>query len=178
MAVKPKSKAKAPPRQHLTDAEIKQALKFAKARGLTKVDLRKPLTRYRKELALKYSEASKSPALYTTVKMTDAKARKAFKKKGFEGSGNKILVKKQASYETVRATKDGNISITNKYYPEFNKVLKPGLSKLRDLKPGEKYRIHMGGSTMTFSTYELLDDFLEGTDSDSDYGAEIVSAAV
>lgn len=173
-----KSKAKAPPRQQLSDAEIKEALRFAKARGLTKVDLRKPLTRYRKELALKYSEAAKSPALYSTVTVKDTKTRKAFKKKGFEGSGNKLLVKKQASYETVRVTKNNNLSITNRFHPEFNKILKPGISKLRDLKPGEKYRIYMGGSSTTFSSYELLDDFLEGADSDSDYGAEIISAAV
>lgn len=156
---KNKSKANTPPRQQLSDAEIKQALRFAKDRGLTKIDLRKPLNRYRIELASKYSEASKSPKLYTAVKVSSPKARTAFKQKGQVVGRDRVLVKKQATYETVRVRKDNSISISNKFYPEFNKVIEPGKA-LKPLKKGQKYALTFGTSIITFGSYKAIESFM------------------
>lgn len=165
------NKATSPKRQALSDAQVKQALKFAKSRGLTKIDLRKKLNPQRRRIAERYFEASESPKLYTTITIKDRKAVKAYKHGAqlteysrVEGAAyDKVLIKKERSTDTIRVLKDKRgrptkIKLTNPRSGTTKTIkIRSGIPSKRK---SERYAIPLGASTKTFENEELLREFM------------------
>ena len=109
----------------------KAVLKAAKARGLTKIDLRKPLSRYARSLVKDFEPVYRQEA---SVVKIDAKAKKAYKntltvKRGY------AIVPKEDIRKSARFDKKTHRIIVG------GKPLTPETVKFPDLKPGKRYAV-------------------------------------
>jgi len=86
------------------EKSLRDALKFAKARGLFKGDLRKPLSPYRAKVARKYLDASKSPSDYVSLKVGRGAKNAGGQRVVATGNG-RVLVSKEYVRETVTYSK-------------------------------------------------------------------------
>lgn len=101
-----KSKAKNSNRRQATQHE-KAVLKAAKARGLTTIDLRKPLSRYARSLVSKFESVYRQEASVVSIPKG---ARKGLK--GVKVVRGKAIVEKQTIDEVARFDKkSGRISV-------------------------------------------------------------------
>jgi hypothetical protein len=89
----------------------KAVLKVAKARGLTSIDLRKPLSRYAKNLAKKYEAVYQGEASVVTI---PKKNRTAIRGKVFDlRNGKAVVLKKDLAEVATFDKKTGQIKVRN-----------------------------------------------------------------
>lgn len=89
----------------------KAVLKVAKARGLTSVDLRKPLSRYAKSLAKKYEAVYQGEASVVSI---PKKNRTAVRGKVFDlRNGKAVVMKKDIAEVATFDKKTGQIKVRN-----------------------------------------------------------------
>lgn len=154
MAAK-QSKTKSPGRRKATEHE-RAVLRAAKARGLTGIDLRKPLTRYAQGLVKKFETVYTQQA--SVVKVPRGTAKKL---KGVEYSNGYAIVEKRDVFEVARYDKKtGRIAVYNS---------KRGTKRFvgRDFKARTRVVIQFpNGSRRTYSNHGMATKYLAGYDPD------------
>jgi len=95
------------------EKSLRAALKFAKARGLFKGDLRKPMNAYRRKLALSFGDTWKSPELFQSVKVGKGASAVTGDFVVAHGNGRVLVEKPRASDRYAYSKKKKQITMTS-----------------------------------------------------------------